>query len=298
MMGNNFAYVTNKLGQYKIYIYYKDNDKKYKIFKKEFKLDRVNDISYPVLAWHPASEILSFVTEEKGFLKMYYFDINSGGLEVKALFNLEKVTAMDYHDNGREMVFSGVAKGQSDLYLYTIGSNSQKKITNDLFDDLEPQFIENSTKIIFTSNRLTDSLGYQPANLELFYNKRDVWILDYLSEDKTLSRVTESTKFSESLPFGYDSAVYYLGEENRVNTQFSAVKDSFITHIDTTIHYHHFYDAKPAKTIFSRGIKEHFINSRGISTTVLVDDFKYHLLSNDINEPIIDSVSQQLQNDS
>jgi len=296
--GNNFAYVTNKLGQYKIYIYYKDNDKKYKIFKKEFKLDRVNDYSYPVLAWHPASEILSFVTEEKGFLKMYYFDINSGGLEVKALFNLEKVTAMDYHDNGREMVFSGVYKGQSDLYLYNIGANSHKKITNDLFDDIEPQFIENSTKIIFTSNRLTDSLGYQPANLELFYNKRDVWILDYLSEDKTLSRVTESIRFSESLPYGYDSAVYYLGEQNRVNTQFSAVKDSFITHIDTSIHYHHFYDAKPAKTIFSRGIKEHFINSRGVSTTVLVDNFKYHLLSNDINEPILDSISQQQQKDS
>ncbi|HEY9082260.1 MAG TPA: hypothetical protein VIN73_02925 [Vicingaceae bacterium] len=295
--GNNFAYVTNKLGQYKIYIYYKDNDKKYKIFKKEFKLDRVNDYSYPVLAWHPASEILSFVTEEKGFLKMYYFDINSGGLEVKALFNLEKVTAMDYHDNGREMVFSGVYKGQSDLYLYNIGANSHKKITNDLFDDLEPQFIENSTKIIFTSNRLTDSLGYQPANLELFYNKRDVWILDYLSEDKTLSRVTESTRFSESLPYGYDSAVYYLGEQDRINTQFSAVKDSFITHIDTAIHYHHFYDAKPAKTIFSRGIKEHFINSRGVSTTVLVDNFKYHLLVNDINEPILDSVNQQQQQD-
>lgn len=296
--GNNFAYVTNKLGQYKIYIYYKDNDKRYKIFKKEFKLDRVNDYSYPILAWHPASEILSFVTEEKGFLKMYYFDINSGGLEVKALFNLEKVTAMDYHDNGREMVFSGTYKGQSDLYIYNIGANSHKKITNDLFDDLEPQFIENSTKIIFTSNRLTDSLGYQPANLELFYNKRDVWILDYLSEEKTLSRVTESTKFSESLPFGYDSAVYYLSEQNRVNTQFSAVKDSFITHIDTTIHYHHFYDAKPAKTVFSRGIKEHFINSRGVATTVLIDDFKYHLLTNDINEPIIDSISQQQQNDS
>ena len=295
--GNNFAYVTNKLGQYKIYIYYKDNDKKYKIFKKEFKLDRVNDYSYPVLAWHPASEILSFITEEKGFLKMYYFDINSGGLEVKALFNLEKVTTMDYHDNGREMVFSGVYKGQSDLYLYNIGANSHKKITNDLFDDLEPQFIENSTKIIFTSNRLTDSLGYQPANLELFYNKRDVWILDYLSEDKTLSRVTESTRFSESLPYGYDSAVYYLGEQDRINTQFSAVKDSFITHIDTAIHYHHFYDAKPAKTIFSRGIKEHFINSRGVSTTVLVDNFKYHLLVNDINEPILDSVNQQQQQD-
>ena len=32
--GNNFAFVTNQLGQYKIYIYYKDNNKKYKIYSE------------------------------------------------------------------------------------------------------------------------------------------------------------------------------------------------------------------------------------------------------------------------
>ena len=63
--GNNFAYVTNKLGQYKIYIYYKDAGKRYKIYKKEFKLDRINDESYPILEWYPTSEVLAFVTEEK-----------------------------------------------------------------------------------------------------------------------------------------------------------------------------------------------------------------------------------------
>src|SRR3972149_2260530 len=97
--GNNFAYVTDQLGQYKIYIYYKDVNKKYKIYKKEFKLDRINDKSFPILTWHPASEILAFVTEEKGILLMHFFDIKTGGIQVKALFNLEKVTAMDYSDN-------------------------------------------------------------------------------------------------------------------------------------------------------------------------------------------------------
>ncbi len=286
--GNNFAYVTNQLGQYKIYIYYKDADKKYKIYKKEYKLDRINDYSYPVLEWHPSSEILAFVTEEKGLLAMHYFDINTGGIQVKNLFNLEKVTAMDYSDSGKEMVFSGVHKGQSDLYLYYTGPNSHKKLTNDKFDDLEPRFIENSTKIVFTSNRTTDSLGYQPTDIELLSNQKDVWILDYQAEEPFLTKVTETPTVSESQPFGIDTMLYFLGEQDQITTRLSAVKDSFITHIDTSIHYHHFYDVKPAIQFYNRSIREHNIIQSGQYTEVLTDDYKYYLLLRDLSEKPID----------
>ncbi|MBL4667876.1 MAG: PD40 domain-containing protein [Flavobacteriales bacterium] len=284
--GNNFAYVTNQLGQYKIYIYYKDVDKKYKIYKKEFKLDRINDHSYPVIEWHPSSETLAFVTEEKGVLLMHFFDINTGGLKVKAIFNMEKITAMDYSDSGKEMVFSGVYKGQSDLYLYYTGSNSHKKITNDIYDDLEPRFIENSEKIVFTSNRTTDSLGYKPSDSELFFNQKDVWIISNFKskKDKQLTRVTETFNFSEKQPVGIDSMLYYLGEDNNVLARYSAVKDSFVTHIDTSIHYYHFYDTKPAVSFYNRGINEHNITPEGSYTEILKDNYKTYLLLKNLNE--------------
>jgi hypothetical protein len=284
--GNNFAYVTNQLGQYKIYIYYKDNDKKYKIYKKEFKLDRINDESYPIIEWNPSSEVLAFTTEEKGILLMHFFDINSGGIQVKAIFNMEKVTAMDYSDNGKEMVFSGVYKGQSDLYLYYLGPNSHKKLTDDIYDDMEPRFIENSKKIVFTSNRLTDSLGYQPDDSELFQNERDVWVLNHTSEEKTLTRVTNTPNFSETQPVGIDSVLYYLGEEDKILARYSAVRDSFITHIDTSIHFYHFYDAKPATINYNRGLDEHNINSSGQYTEIIKDDYRYHLMVRDLSEKL------------
>lgn len=295
--GNNYAYVTNQLGQYKIYIYYKDSDKSYKIFKKEFKLDRINDDSYPVLAWHPSGELLAFITEEKGMLKLYNFNVNSGGLEVKALFQLEKVVAMDFSDSGKEMVFSGVYKGQSDLYLYNVGANSHKKITDDVFDDVDAKFIENSTKIIFTSNRTSDTLGYKPKNLELFYNKRDVWTIDYLSADKKLFKVTDTPNTSEKDPYGANDKLYYLGEEDKIYTQFSAVKDSFITHIDTIVHYHHFYEATPAKKIYQRGIREQTITKSEKNTDIIMDNYKYHLIIDNLNktEPTFSTDSTKVE---
>ena len=299
--GNNFAYVTNQLGQYKIYIYYKDEAKKYKIYKKEFKLDRINDYTYPILEWNPSSEVLAFVTEEKGVLLMHYFDINSGGIQVKAIFNMEKITSMDYSDSGKEMVFSGVYKGQSDLYLYYIGPNSHKKITNDKFDDLEPRFIENSTKIVFTSNRTNDSLGYQPTDVELLALQKDVWIVDYQSEDKKLTKVTETPNVSEKQPFGKDSLIYFLGEEDHILTRMNAVKDSFITHIDTAIHYHRFYEVNSNKQGYNRSIKEHNIFESGQYTDVLKDDYKYHLMLRNLSDkapitPIINTVDSNKTN--
>ncbi|MCO6501082.1 MAG: hypothetical protein J5I47_12010 [Vicingus serpentipes] len=287
--GYNFAFVTNQLGQYKIYIYYKDSDKKYKIYKKDYKLDRINDKSFPVLAWHPSGEVLAFVTEEKGVLLMHYFDTNTGGIQVKALFMLEKVLSMDYSDDGKEMVFSGVYKGQSDLYHYYVAANSHKKLTNDQFDDLSPQFIENSKKIAFVSNRLNDSLGYQSTDMELFKQQKDIWILDYLSKDKKLTRVTTTENESEYSPYGVDSMLYYLGKDGEILSRHSAVKDSFITHIDTSIHYHHYYETQPAVSLYNRSINEHDVQVSGKTTEILIDNYKYHLLESEVKDkPIIE----------
>lgn len=284
--GNNYAYVTNQLGQYKLYIYSTLEDKHKKIYKKEFKLDRIIDNSYPILAFHPSGKILAFITEEKGLLFLHYYDLNTNKTRRKGLFNLEKVLDMDYSDKGTEIVFSAVYRGQSDLYLYSVGSNSQKNITNDLFDDLNPQFIENDEKIIFTSNRTNDSLGSQPSDLELFNNQKDIWIINHTAENKKLTRVTNSPNQSEIQPFGVDSIVYYLGEENNIYTRFSAVKDSFITHIDTIIHYNKFYDSKPI-TSYDRGLKEQNIDLKsGGYSEIIIDKGKYYLLKHELKNII------------
>jgi len=284
--GESFAYITDQLGQYKIYIYYPSADKSYKIYKREFKLNRINDKSYPILAWHPASEILAFVTEEKGLLLMHYFDINTGGIQEKPVFNLEKILDFSYSDDGKQLVFSAMAKGQTDLYLYNIGANSQKKLTDDKFDDLNPRFIENSTQIVFSSNRTNDSLKTKAKveDEDLFNKKLDIWVLDYTN--KKLTQVTETPYQSEVQPYGIDSVLYYLGKNNNVYARYHAVKDSFITHIDTTIHYHRFYDAKTNSFSATRGLNEHTIDQSGKVSEIVVEDYKYHLLYKNINDTI------------
>ncbi|HRP60748.1 MAG TPA: hypothetical protein PK833_10785, partial [Vicingus sp.] len=221
--------------------------------------------------------------EEKGLLMMHYFDINTGGIEVKALFNLEKVLDFGYSDDGKQLIFSAVSKGQSDLFLYNIGSNSQKNLTNDVYDDLNPRFVDGSSKIVFASNRSTDSLETKTKNKEITSKQFDIWVLDHTSTNKSLFKVS-NTKDNEIQPFGVDSAIYYLGLKNNIFNRYHAVKDSFITNIDTTIHYHKFYEVKPSNQNNSRGILEQNINATGNFTELILDNYQYHLMSKDYSQ--------------
>ena len=68
---------------------------------------------------------------------------------------------MAYSNDGRSMVMSAVQNGQSDIYVYDVGSNSYDQITKDHYDDLYPRFINNSKEIVFSSNRINDTIRFR-----------------------------------------------------------------------------------------------------------------------------------------
>lgn len=300
--GDYYSYVTNQYGQYKVYIYNIAQEKNKKIYKRDFKLNRLNDYTFPITAWHPSGELFVFVTEEKGKLKLNFYDLENKQRYSKNIFNLEKILSMSYAPNGKELLFSAVYKGQSDIYLYNIGANSQKKLTDDVFDDLDPKFISNTNKIIFTSNRISDSLGYSPTKEELYLNYKDVWILDKDNEKKPLTRVTTTPNISEIQPFGVDSMLSFLRPtKSGLINRFTAKKDSFITHIDTSIHYYTFYKPQQVSN-YDRNILEHQLNTTiNKYTEQVVKNYKYKLMVknlNDLNSVIDDKEIRELDNSS
>ncbi len=52
--GNYAVYTTNELGQYKVWLYDFKTQKAKRILKREQKLDRPVDYSYPLVNWHPS----------------------------------------------------------------------------------------------------------------------------------------------------------------------------------------------------------------------------------------------------
>lgn len=270
--GRWVAFVTNELGQYKIWLYDRETGKKKRILKKDHRLARIVDDTYPVLAWHPTSRILTYVFEEKGRPFIANYNLDDKKHTVKELFRIDKVTAMDYAPDGRRMIFSGVKEGRSDLFLYQVIGNNQEALFTDIYDDLQPQFLPDGERVIFASNRPDDTLRIEVPN-EPFERQLDIFIYDLNRNE--LEQVTQTETINETHPFSYDEERYtFMGEEGGQKNRYVASIDSVISRIDTTVHYRFFTVSEQLSDYAKPPIDYHFNPATGKYTVIFVEDGK------------------------
>jgi hypothetical protein len=218
---SRIAYVTNEMGQYRVWIYDRTRGKSKQILKREYRLDRIQDESFPVLAWHPSGLFLTVVTERKGRAFIGQYDLAEGKWTEKELFRLEKVTSMDYSPDGKRIIMSGVNRGQTDLYLYQVIGNNHEQLTNDIFDDLHPSFLGDGRSVIFTSNRPDDTLR-TGVPIDRYAKDFDVFLFPLENRSRVLERITSTPGVSEQYPSGYADGRYtYLGQVRRCHEQIS-----------------------------------------------------------------------------
>jgi Tol biopolymer transport system component len=277
--GNSAIYTTNEFGQYKVWLYDFKSKKAKRVMKREQKLDRPADYSYPLLAWHPSGERFTIITERKGELLLSYCTVSSRKLETQKIFNFEKITDFSYSDDGKQMVLSAIQNGQSDIFVYSPGTGNAEQITKDIYDDLTPKFIGSSSKIIFSSNRPNDTIrfmGGYPIGLKESLKPMeytDLYIYDYKSKSRLLRRVTSTPLTSESYPCEFDNDhLCFLSDENGIRNRYLGVLDSAIAFVDTIEHYRYFTRFYPI-TNYSSNILEQDISlkSKKISDVVFKD---------------------------
>jgi Tol biopolymer transport system component len=284
--GKNIAFVTNELGQFRMFLYNTETLKTRRILKKEHKIDQITDYSYPVIAWHPSGKILAFVTEEKGILRLNYYNLEEKTFSQRILLFYEKVLDLSYSGDGLRFVVSGVVNGQTDIYVHNIVSSTNEQITNDLADDFNPRFINNSNEIIFSSNRNYDSLDPESPedpenNLADYYS---VFTYNYSYGGGELKRISERNYFNYRSPAALSNNQFsYLSDVSGIVNRYEATYDSTISFIDTTTHYRFFSHSVPL-TSYRRNIEEQdYIPSLKKYTELIFHDGRYNLYTGNID---------------
>lgn len=240
--GKYAAWVSNRSGQAKVWLYNIAKSKAKVVYKQGHRLDEKVDLSYPIIDFHPGGSILSVITERKGLLEFNQINVQSRKKTKQSIFGYQKILSMAYSPNGRDLVFSAIRRGQSDIFIFNVASASSKQITRDYFDDLNPSYLQGGNEIIFSSNRINDTLEEDPKLLEPgVLETHDLFIYNLASESKVLRRVTDTPNANEILPMEYEPGfLTYLGDQNGIYNRYIARLDSSITHIDTTAHYRFF----------------------------------------------------------
>jgi Tol biopolymer transport system component len=288
--GEKIAYVENRLGRYKVIILDTLSGDKTTVYSKESKLERLQDYSFPVLNWHPNGAAIAFFSEVKGELKLFTYRLSDKSFTEKRMKDMDKVLDFGYSHDGKKMVISAVLKGQSDLYLYDVISKNISKLTDDVFDDVNPQFVENSTKVVFASNRLSDTI-YKVPEINFYDRKNDIFIYDLKERKrnyKYLERVTHTPYDNEIQPYELsEGKMVYLSDQNGIYNRFIAEKDSSIAFIDTSIHYKYTTSTAP-QTNYVTSIRSHSLNNSKTAIYTIYQNNKFKFITEKINTDKVD----------
>ncbi|HQW45621.1 MAG TPA: hypothetical protein PLZ98_01035 [Chitinophagaceae bacterium] len=112
------------------------------------------------------------------------------------------------------LAVTAIKKGQSDLYKLTIRNNRFEPITNDLFDDKQPVFVQNGifTGILFLSNRTSPYIG-EDAKSDHFTPHFNMYLYDPSKGNNLVTLSESNTALKHPMQWGLDEYAY-LTEEN------------------------------------------------------------------------------------
>ena len=271
----HIAFTSNYSGKRKVYLYNISSERKKKLMRLEHRLEQITDYSYPVLAWHPTGKILSIIAEVKGQLILYLYILETGEIIERNLSYFEKILDFSYSTDGKNIVMTAVLKGQTDIFIYNFASGSNQRITNDATDEKNPKFINNSEKIIFASNRISDTLKIDKTIKPKISETYDLFIYDFKNNSNILKRVTNTPRVNEFSPEGIKANSFiYLDDKNGIHNRTLASYDSTISHIDTVTHYR-YYTIKYPITNYKRNIKYYsFSNTEKTISEILYNNEK------------------------
>ncbi len=290
--GRYVAYVRNEIGKVKVRILDLEKGKRKTIYKYGYKLDEKTDYSYPLIAWSPIDNSLTLIREKAGKNELIIYNEKGKKKLKRYLIQFDKVLDFSYNRRGNMLVMSAIQRGQSDIFIYNIGSNTFKRITNDIYDDEYPRFVNNSTAIIFSSNRPDDIIRFdKKTNKNVTIDtlkgmeRNDLFFYEIKPGNKKLRRVTNTPLFNEicPMPISYNH-FSWLSDENGIYNRYVGRFDSTISFVDTTTHYR-YYTKYEAVSNYENNILEQDYNTvAGKFTELIYKHGHYRMFVHDIPE--------------
>ncbi len=214
--GNLMAYSTNFRGKYEVIIRELASGNEKRVLKGGYKvINQETDKEIPLLSWKD-NNTLGIINVEKGIYQLNMVDVGSGGIQKRPLGKITQVKDFQFHEQGKTAIVSADSKGQNDLFLLSLSKNSLRRITNDPYDDLNPKFLPETNMIVFSSNRVNDTISREKVKLKDIGTNFNLFLMSLDSAPKVLTRVT-NTLSRDIQPFPTDqNTVYYLSDQKGI----------------------------------------------------------------------------------
>jgi Tol biopolymer transport system component len=214
--GKNIAYSENKGGKYKLFVRSTNGRQTkwitsggYKVINQRF------DPGLPLVNWRNNNQLMVIHVSEGKYMLSTYDVTKTFGRRTsrRPLGNLDHIQSFDVSEDGRTLVLSATRNGQNDLFFYEVGRGAITALTNDLFDDLHPQFVPGGNRaLVFSSNRTTDSLNTDKGTYATVNERFDLFAYDPAQESKVLRRIVATPGNALQPRVVNENTVFYLND--------------------------------------------------------------------------------------
>lgn len=215
--GRYIAFAENDRGRYIVKVRSLENGREKTIISGGSKvINQRIDYNLPLISWADANT-LGVVGLRYGQYVFWLYDLGSRSKLPRELDRFSNIRSLNFSDNGRLAVMSADFEGRNDLFLVSARRDRVRRLTNDLYDDLDPSFIPGSNRIIFSSNRRSDTLRTKtsPEFTELSgtYN---LYVFD-LDTTKNLLKHVTNTVSKDYRPQASDgNNFFYLSDQRGI----------------------------------------------------------------------------------
>ncbi|MGE3062777.1 MAG: hypothetical protein AB7T10_04005 [bacterium] len=176
--GNYYAFISEKYGYFDIYVSSIFNpDRKEKVLPRTFVRHFESfHLDYGNLNWSRDSRCLVFSARNNEAEKIIVYDVRKKKTVKSVSIKADGVFSPAVDSKTEKVVYVKMNNGRNDIAVYDFAQKKEILLTNDIFDDRSPFFLNDST-IIFSSDMGEESLW--------IYGSYSIYLMNINSREKT-----------------------------------------------------------------------------------------------------------------
>ncbi|HOG31730.1 MAG TPA: BamA/TamA family outer membrane protein [Candidatus Syntrophosphaera sp.] len=171
------------------------------------------------LSWFPDNRRVAFAAKTANGDRIHILDVDRRKIvRTIAPAGMSAIYELDVAPDGRSLVFAGQQGMRCDLFLMDMESENLTRITDDLYNDLQPRFTPDGQSVVFASERSRDP---ESRRRGLFANlNRNIFSLDLAGGE-----LTQHTFEKKDCSFPQVDAkgqnLYYINSDGGVSNIFA-----------------------------------------------------------------------------